>query len=285
MSGRSEQSLASEAARWRKSCQEARSALRDANRQLLGIYLRERLADPGDFEVYVDPGSVVDHSGRIVWEPLFVLADEAGGHWPDTARCSAVALVADAKAVPPTIGVQLLADIRTVFGDVEHVTTEQLLEHLTGIEESPWGDIRGKALDARGLSRRLARYEIKPRNVRVADRVVKGYTRGDFVDAWARYLPVVAVPLTHSSRREREEKEGQVDAISEPIPLPPDSSATSATPLHGLFDDSGDGTICSVCGQALLSPASIAAGICAKVDDPHKTARAAAKPPASDRSI
>jgi hypothetical protein len=76
MSGRSEQSLASEAARWRKSCQEARSALRDANQQLLVIYLRERLADPGDFEVYVDPGRVVDHSGRIVWARVAVLVDE-----------------------------------------------------------------------------------------------------------------------------------------------------------------------------------------------------------------
>lgn len=71
-----EQRLSDEAARWRKSCQEARSALRDANRMLLGVYLRDQLADPADFEVYVDAASVVDRSGRIVWTRVDVLVAE-----------------------------------------------------------------------------------------------------------------------------------------------------------------------------------------------------------------
>lgn len=45
--------------------------------------------------------------------------------------------------------------------------TEQILEQLNQIGETPWGDMRGKPLDSRGLSRRLAKYGVKPKLVRI----------------------------------------------------------------------------------------------------------------------
>lgn len=68
--------LSDEAARWRKTAQERRNALEEANQMLLGVYLRERLADPSDFHLFVGIESVTDRSGRIVWTRVDTLLDE-----------------------------------------------------------------------------------------------------------------------------------------------------------------------------------------------------------------
>ena len=83
----------------------------------------------------------------------------------------------------------LLADLRTAFGEREAMATTAILEALNALDDAPWGDLRGKPLDARGLSNRLKRYQIrKPDNVRIGDWVGKGYRRQDLHDAWTRYL-------------------------------------------------------------------------------------------------
>lgn len=78
-----EQRLADEAARWRKSLREeqarhdaTRSVLLQANRQLLGVYLRERFRDPGDFDLLVGIDLVVDERGAIVWRRVVAFVDE-----------------------------------------------------------------------------------------------------------------------------------------------------------------------------------------------------------------
>lgn len=71
-----EQRFSDEAKRWRLHYRAAQSALHDANRMLLGVYLRERLADPSDFAVYVDLATVTDHDGRLRWDRIAVLVDE-----------------------------------------------------------------------------------------------------------------------------------------------------------------------------------------------------------------
>lgn len=145
----------------------------------------------------------VEDRNADVWEALLTVADLAGGTWPERARVAAVALVTAAAAKPPTLGVLLLADVRRVFEDhdAERLPTDALVNALVGLEESPWGDLRGRELDARGLARRLAKYDVKPRNIRHGGAVVKGYDRADFLDPWSRYLS----------------------------PLSPDGSATTAT--------------------------------------------------------
>jgi hypothetical protein len=64
-----------------------------------------------------------------------------------------------------------------------------LAHALAEIEESPWGDLRGRALDARGLADRLRPKDIRPRTIRIGEDRAKGYDRADFADAWSRYLP------------------------------------------------------------------------------------------------
>jgi hypothetical protein len=123
-----------------------------------------------------------------VWEPLLAVADAAGGDWPQRARVAAVALVAEAKGSTPSLGVRLLADLRTVFADNEVMSTESILAALHQIDEAPWADLHGKPLDARGLGNRLRPYGAKSKNVRVGDKTPKGYKREDLHDPWSRYL-------------------------------------------------------------------------------------------------
>lgn len=134
------------------------------------------------------PESIQDRDADV-WEPLIAVADAAGDEWPELARVAGVALVAESKeGGGVSLGVRLLHDLRQVFGDADAMATEAILNALHDIDEAPWADLKGKPLDARGLSWRLRQYGIKPRTVRIGHATPKGYRREDLHDAWARYL-------------------------------------------------------------------------------------------------
>ena len=137
------------------------------------------------------PAGIEDRNADI-WEALLAVADMAGGRWPHDARESAVTLVTATQQTRPSIGVQLLADIRDVFTKMgeDKLPTEQLLRELNDLDESPWNSIRrGEPLDPRGLSTRLNKYGIGSKPQREGETVFKGYNRGQFLDAWSRYVP------------------------------------------------------------------------------------------------
>jgi len=127
-----------------------------------------------------------------VWEPLLAIADMAGGEWPTWARQSAIALSGSSGQEDESLGVTLLKDIQSVFKDkkVDRLFSVDLATELGKIEESPWGDLRGKPLNTTGLAKRLKPFEIKPRQIRVAASTSKGYKKEDFLDAWKRYIPL-----------------------------------------------------------------------------------------------
>jgi hypothetical protein len=180
------------------------------------------------------PDGIEDRNADV-WEALLAIADAAGGEWPDRARCSAVALVADSKRASGSLGVRLLADIRDAFSRSEDdkISTDDLLDYLITIDEAPWGDLRGKPLDARGLSRRLSKYDIQPKNIRLGSRICKGYDRGDLIDAWSRYLPVAGNDaITTKSKEIIPISDTTVTNGAGSASLQGDSSATTATPLH-----------------------------------------------------
>ncbi|MGD7707011.1 DUF3631 domain-containing protein [Microlunatus sp. Y2014] len=192
--------------------------------------IRERLArwsDKSSDQVrWPEMPDGIEDRNADVWEPLLALADLAGDDWPERARTAAVALVRsttdDGKR---SLGIQLLTDMKKVFGQQETMTTDDILNALIELEESPWGDLRGRELDARGLSYRLRKYDVKPGNIRVGDRVVKGYKAVDMWDPWERYLPVG-----------------------------PDSPATSATPLQTPEVRSGVADVADESGDPKASP-------------------------------
>jgi Protein of unknown function (DUF3631) len=145
------------------------------------------------------PESVTDRNADV-WEPLLAIADAAGGDWPKRSRVAAVELVALAMWKTPSLGVRLLADVRTVFGDRDSMPTELLLEDLCKLDESPWGDLRGKPLRARGLAALLRKFGVVPRVIRIGPSTPRGYLREDLHDPWIRYLtPLGAFNLENAT--------------------------------------------------------------------------------------
>jgi len=134
------------------------------------------------------PAEIEDRDADI-WESLLVVADAAGGEWPLRARAAAVELVRGSKDSTPSLGVQLLADLARIFAEAStnQLSTQAVLDGLHALEESPWANLRGKALDARGLSRRLSNYGVKPMQIWLAGNNVRGYKATDLLDPCRRY--------------------------------------------------------------------------------------------------
>lgn len=160
-----------------------------------GHELRDRLAAWAGVvsetiaDAWPDMPAGIEDRDADVWESLLAVADAAGGDWPDKARVTAVTLVTDAREANPSLGIRLLSDLKQVFGDASAMFTSDILNKLCAMEEAPWGDLRGKPLDARGLSTKLRPYNVKPKTVRLGEQTAKGYESSDLFDAWQRYLP------------------------------------------------------------------------------------------------
>ena len=131
----------------------------------------------------------LDDRAQDAAEPLLAIADRAGRDWPKRARRALVELHGGREIEDESSGVRLLDDIRAVFGDDDRITTTVLLDRLTELEESPWGEWFGKPLTSRGLSRLLKPYTIKSRAIRVDEKVSRGFLREQFERSWAQYLP------------------------------------------------------------------------------------------------
>jgi Protein of unknown function (DUF3631) len=141
------------------------------------------------------PEGIADRDADV-WEALLAVADVAGGDWPEHARVAAVTLVTLAKQSSPSLGIRLLSDLRTLFGNVDVMATDTILKKLHELIESPWGDLRGKPLNDRGLAKLLRPYDVKPKLLRIGSYVGRGYAREDLHDAWVRYLQSDAKSVT-----------------------------------------------------------------------------------------
>jgi len=141
------------------------------------------------------------------WEPLLAIADAAGGDWPRRAHRAALALSVGDTRDDDSLGVRLLQDIRTVFQNrqVDRLPSADIVAALVGMEEAPWGDLRGKPLDARALAWRLRPYGIRPYVMRVGDTTPRGYARADFDDAWGRYSPTPDLSATRATSATNED--------------------------------------------------------------------------------
>lgn len=180
------------------------------------------------------PEGVVDRKAEA-WEPLLAVADAAGGDWPARARKAAVTFVSDVSlsmGVSVSLGIRLLMDLRQVFGDRDAMDTKAILEALTALDESPWADLHGSGLNARGLAMRLRQYCITSRQIRIGERTAKGYTRGDLYDTWTRYLTPHTPP-------QKETRETLAHDLSHPIGK--ETRETSVTEPVVCFKCGGEG--------------------------------------------
>lgn len=205
----------------------------------------------------VMPAGVTDRKAEV-WRALLAIADAAGGDWPKRARASCEHFALGASAAAASLGVRLLGDLKDIFRGGDRMTTVEILEKLCALEEAPWGDLRGKPLDARGLARYLKRYEVGPATFKVldgTDKPAKGYTtyptkdNGGLADAWQRYLPAFA-----GNDRNDGNQAGRSAADENPVT---DPSVTADPPTLPLTCDVTDVTTvtdnarepCAMCGE------------------------------------
>lgn len=147
------------------------------------------------------PEMPVEDRAADTWEPLVIVADLAGGHWPTSARaaCLAMTRYEAVQDEQTTLKTRLLRDVRRIFereGNKEALRSQDLLAALLADAESPWPDYGTKGLTAFHLSALLQDFGIRPANYRFEQgRQAKAYARNQFLDAWARYCPDPAQPV------------------------------------------------------------------------------------------
>jgi Protein of unknown function (DUF3631) len=143
------------------------------------------------------PAELPDRAADV-WEPLFAIADLAGGEWPERARSAARLLMSRRTTDDEAIGVQLLADCWPLFNGSDRLSTKELRELLIADEERPWATWHhGSPISPRALARMLQRFEIRSRTIRLDDgTTAKGYLRESFEDPRKRYLPAHSADLS-----------------------------------------------------------------------------------------
>jgi hypothetical protein len=177
-----------------------------------GHRLREQLAEwaiavGATINLYPSMPEGVTDRPADVWEALLSVADAAAGAWPERARVSCVSFVSCSRQGQDSLGLLLLKDIQMIFGYRDAMWTSEILEKLNGLDESPWGDFKGKPLDARSLAKILKPYGVERKQIRIGASSNKGYARADLHDAWVRYLPTQEGPGLPSTSRELETSE------------------------------------------------------------------------------
>jgi hypothetical protein len=222
---------------------------RDASRlgRPIGDALARALAGAADLTLPDgDLPDELDDRAQDGWEPLLAIARLAGGTWPQRARAAAVALSSERGDVEDdSLGMVLLRDTRTAFGEDRRLTTSQLIERLCAIELSPWGDFYGKSVSGRRIAKLLRPFGIQPHR----ERAGTIYARSQFVDGWSRYLPPETAETAGTAADEH-------DAI------PP--SARVAVSAHVAASQEGDTTgdlmaaALTIFGDDLADPEALA---------------------------
>jgi putative DNA primase/helicase len=124
------------------------------------------------------------------WRPLIAIADLVGGDQSRRARDVACLLSGEGHD-SASINVELLADCRSVFGDLDIIRSTDLVAKLTADLERPWAEWKhGKPLTQKQLAGLLRPFGI------ISERVespglpqARGYKRAHFEEAWEAYCP------------------------------------------------------------------------------------------------
>lgn len=137
--------------------------------------------------------------GRVaeLWEPLFMVANAAGGHWPESVAeaCRELELGnQDNAPEEPPLSVQLLADLRTVFGEEHKLTTVKIVQRLYALPESPWRKLWPQETSAPRELSALLGPDVAPVKVREGEQTLRGYLRRDLEPLWADVPGVPDVP-------------------------------------------------------------------------------------------
>jgi hypothetical protein len=145
-------------------------------------------------------------------EPLLAIAEVAGENWPELGRGALFELLAGSQAANKSPQGELLGDIKRIFYSVnengepstprERISSIDLGCALGRMADTGWPSYGGRSvckhcglhhITPGQIKRLLADYtdpqsrKIEPRDMRIEGRVVKGYERTWFEDAWRAY--------------------------------------------------------------------------------------------------
>ena len=85
------------------------------------------------------PAGIEDRNADV-WEPLIAVADAAGGDWPTRARAAALSFLSG-REENASLGVRLLADLRSIFAGRSAMHTDVILTTLNDDDfDGPWGE-------------------------------------------------------------------------------------------------------------------------------------------------
>jgi len=122
------------------------------------------------------------------WRPLFVVADCAGGTWPERVRKAAAAAMA--VRADQDIRSELIIDIKAILDGapaVDQWPSALLVEQLVAMEGRPWAEFGKppKAITQNALARLLKPLGISPQLVGTARK--GGYLRWQFTEVFEAY--------------------------------------------------------------------------------------------------
>lgn len=128
-------------------------------------------------------------------EPLLAVADAAGGSWPKETRRALISLAGERPGDEQTIGIELLADCRSILSVLHrsdgHIRTELLLKELLATDGDRWKlclSGNREPLTDRALAKILKPFEIYPKQFRDGAETPRGYSIPALLDAFERYL-------------------------------------------------------------------------------------------------
>src|SRR5690606_21834736 len=111
------------------------------------------------------------------WESLFKIAAIAGDDWLEWVEYAAIS-IQRSEEDNVNLNEQLLLDIHNIFKNrnADRLFTIDILSALYVDEEKPWRDIcDGRSLSARKLATMLRGFKIFSHDIRMGDKVKKGY--------------------------------------------------------------------------------------------------------------
>ena len=158
------------------------------------------------------PDRGLSDRGRDNWRALIAIADLAGGGWPERARQAAI--LSSTKAEEEDLSEQLIRHIRAVFlfKGRDRLASQTICDELAKMEGAPWPEYRnGKPLTPAAMAKKLTSFGVRPKQLTIDGKNLKGYEVELFKDVWERY------PGGQTDRADRTPASKGIQADPEPI--------------------------------------------------------------------
>lgn len=168
-----------------------------------------------------------------IWEPLFTVAEAAGGDWPQHIRAAALHFCGQRMGGEvEDSGVAVLRAFRDYFTEqgTDRVSSEAICEWLNKQPDAGFDGWRdGKGMDQRALAKVLRPFDIQPQSVAIGRERPKGYLFCWFSELWEAHLPPDPAPNERNS-------------ATNPVNIGGNGNFTSATERSGSGSKNGVST-------------------------------------------